>query len=138
MATKYSFEMVVKSKPSQIHAVEEELEKFGRKVGLSEDDIENFGIATTEMVNNAIRHGNKNDPSKTVTVKFQKSKSEMRVIVRDDGGGFDPDAVADPLEPENLFKESGRGIFIVRMLMDDVQFKFTKEGTEVILIKKLS
>ncbi len=138
MAAKQSFEMVVKSIPSQIHVVEQELEKFGRKVGLSEDDIENFGIATTEMVNNAIRHGNKSDPSKTVSIKFSKSESEMRVVVRDDGGGFDPDAVADPLKPENIFRESGRGIFIVKMLMDDVQFKFTDAGTEVILIKKLS
>ena len=129
--------MDIKSVQSQIHVVEEQLEKFGRNVGLSENDIEDFGIATTEMVNNAIRHGNGNDPSKKVHVKFSKSKSEMRVVVRDDGGGFDPGAIADPLKPENLYKESGRGIFIVRMLMDKVDFRFTKAGTEVILIKKL-
>ena len=138
MATEQSHVMDIQSMPSQIHVVEEALEKFGRDYGLSENDIEDFGIATTEMVNNAIRHGNGNDPSKFVHIKFYKSRNQMRVVVRDDGGGFDPEAIADPLEPENLYKESGRGIFIVRMLMDDVKFKFTDAGTEVILIKKIA
>lgn len=128
--------MEIKSVQSEIHVVEEALEKFGREAGLSESDIEDFGIATTEMVNNAIRHGNKNDPSKKVHVTFKKSRAEMRVTVCDDGSGFDPDKVDDPLKPENLYKESGRGIFIVRMLMDKVDFKITKAGTHVILIKK--
>jgi len=138
LALDHSLEMDIKSVQTQIHVVEQELEKFGHKAGLSENDIEDFGIATTEMVNNAIRHGNNNDPTKYVHVKFLVSNSEMRVVVRDDGGGFNPDKIADPLKPENLYKESGRGIFIVRMLMDKVDFRFTKAGTEVILIKKLA
>ena len=138
MAADHSLEMEIKSVQTQIHVVERELEKFGQKAGLTESDIEDFGIATTEMVNNAIRHGNNNDPTKKVHVTFKKSTSEMRVTVRDDGGGFDPDKVDDPLKPENLYKESGRGIFIVRMLMDNVDFRITKAGTEVILIKKLA
>jgi len=138
LATEQSHEMDIRSTPSQIHVVEEALEKFGREFGLSENDIEDFGIATTEMVNNAIRHGNRNDPSRMVHVKFCKFENQVRVVVRDDGGGFDPEAIADPLEPENLYKESGRGIFIVRMLMDDVKFNFTDTGTEVILIKKIA
>jgi len=138
LATEKSHEMDIRSTPSQIHVVEEALEKFGHKFGLSENDIEDFGIATTEMVNNAIRHGNRNDASKKVHIKFAKSENQVRVVVRDDGGGFDPHTIADPLEPENLYKESGRGIFIVRMLMDDVKFNFTDAGTEVVLIKKIA
>ena len=89
------------------------------------------------MVNNAIRHGNKNNANKKVKVTFAKFASKMQVTVADSGGGFDPAAIADPLDPENLYKDSGRGIFIVRMLMDEVKFNFTKQGTKVILIKNL-
>ncbi len=131
------FAMEIKSSPSEIHIVEEELEKFCRRIGLSEDDLENFGIATTEMVNNAIRHGNKSEEGKTVNVKFEKFPSKMVVTVRDSGTGFDPENVADPLDPENIYKDSGRGIFIVKMLMDDVKFNITAQGTEVVLIKNL-
>lgn len=137
MTAKDVFAMEIGSEPSEIHTVEEELEKFCQRVGLSQDDIENFGIATTEMVNNAIRHGNKNQPEKKVFVTFEKSPSKMIVTVRDSGNGFMPEKVADPLAPENILKDSGRGIFIVRMLMDDVKFNFTKKGTEVVLIKNV-
>lgn len=138
MAAEHVYEMDIHSTPSEIHIVEEELEKFCKRVGVSEDDMENFGIATTEMVNNAIRHGNKNDPGKKVTIKFEKFPQKMKVTVRDSGGGFDPDNLANPLDPENLYKESGRGIFIVKMLMDDIKFYFEKKGTRVELLKKLT
>ncbi|MBN1480971.1 ATP-binding protein [candidate division KSB1 bacterium] len=132
-----TFAMNISSKPSEIHIVERELEKFCKKAGISEDNTENFGIATTEMVNNAIRHGNKNDPAKKVTVTFEKYPSKMKVTVRDSGPGFEPEKIADPLDPENLYKDSGRGIFIVKMLMDEVKFKFSEKGTLVILVKYL-
>ncbi len=131
------FTMTIPSIPSEINTVEKKLERFCRKAGLSQDDIENFGIATTEMVNNAIRHGNKSIVNKKVWVKFEKFPSRMQVTVADSGGGFDPDNIADPLDPENIYKDSGRGIFIVKMLMDDVKFNFTRQGTEVLLIKNL-
>ena len=83
-------------------------------------------------------NGNGIYATKKVHIKFEKTKTEMRITIRDDGGGFNPDDIADPLKPENLYKESGRGIFIVRMLMDKVDFHFTKSGTEVILVKKLT
>lgn len=137
MTAKEFFAMEIGSAPSEIHAVEEELEKFCERVGLIEDDIENFGIATTEMVNNAIRHGNKNEPEKKVYVTFEKQPEKMIVTVRDSGNGFIPENVADPLAPENLYKDSGRGIFIVKMLMDDVKFNVTDQGTEVVLTKTI-
>jgi len=133
----YSDEFEIKSDPSQIHTVEKKLERFCAKLRLVKDDIENLGIATTEIVNNAIRHGNQSDPEKTVHIKFEKKAKSVRVTVSDSGKGFEPDSLANPLEPENIYKESGRGIFIVKMLMDDVKFKFTDTGSQVILIKKL-
>jgi len=136
-AENYVFEMEIPSDPYQIHRVEENLEKFFRKSGLEETDIENIGIAATEMVNNAIHHGNRDDRKKKVYIKFIKLAHQIEIVIRDDGGGFDPNSIADPLDPENLFKESGRGIFIVKSLMDDVKFKFNQNGTEVTLIKYL-
>ena len=137
MAAEHLFDMEIHSDPSEIHIVEEKLEKFCKKAGLSEDDIENFGIATTEMVNNAIRHGNKSNPEKKVHIAFEKTKSRMQVTIQDEGGGFEPENVADPLDPANIYKDSGRGIFIVKTLMDDLQFHITKEGTRVVLLKNL-
>ena len=137
MVAEHQLDMEIHSDPSEIHIVEEKLESFCKKAGLTEDDIENFGIATTEMVNNAIRHGNGSDPKKKVHISFEKKQSAMQVTVRDEGSGFEPDNVADPLDPENLYKDSGRGIFIVKMLMDDVQFHITDEGTKVVLLKNL-
>ena len=137
MEAEHEFTMDIQSTPAEIHTVEEKLERFCRKVGLSQDDIENFGIATTEMVNNAIRHGHKNKKDEKVKVKFEKFAAKMQVTVSDSGGGFDPKNIADPLDPENLYKDSGRGIFIVKMLMDDVKFTFSEQGTKVVLVKNL-
>jgi serine/threonine-protein kinase RsbW len=129
--------MEIGSEPTEIHTVEEELEKFCHAVGLKEDDIENFGIATTEMVNNAIRHGNNQQSDKKVYVTFEKQPAKMIVTVQDSGTGFIPEEVADPLAPENILKDSGRGIFIVKTLMDEVRFNITDQGTKVVLIKNI-
>lgn len=130
-------EIHIKSSTTEIHTVEQELEDFCEEHRICEDDVENFGIATTEMVNNAIRHGNKGDRKKLVTIRFELFNKQMKVIICDSGKGFDPESIADPLDPKNLYKESGRGIFIVKTLMDQVKFNFTKNGTQIILIKSI-
>lgn len=127
--------MEISSEPFQIHKVEEMLEHFFSEAGLEKEDIENLGIATTEIVNNAIHHGNRDDQLKKVYIEFKKYQSRVEISIRDDGSGFNPETIADPLEPENMFKESGRGIFIVRSLMDDVQYHFSPQGTQVVLVK---
>ncbi len=127
--------MAIRSDPHEIHRVEKEMERFLTRAGLERDDIENLGIAVTEMVNNAIHHGNKNDRSKRVVLEFRRLSDRVEVVIEDCGGGFDPQSIADPLQPENLFKESGRGIFIVRALMDKLDFRFSDRGTRVTMIK---
>ena len=104
---------------------------IGRDVGLDDDAIHWVGVAIRESVINAIKHGNQNDSSKHVFVEFEapeRAIPELRVRVRDQGPGFDPEAVADPLAPENLLKSSGRGIFLIRQFMDDVQLQRAPEG----------
>lgn len=132
-----NYTMEIASDSHQIHNVEEMLERFLEQAGLSKEMIDNLAIATTEMVNNAIHHGNRNDHNKKVHISFKKRDRRIEICIRDYGCGFDPQNVADPLEPENMFKDSGRGIFIVKSLMDEVKYSFTKKGTKVVMVKYL-
>jgi serine/threonine-protein kinase RsbW len=111
-------------------------------VGLDEDAAHWVGVAIRESVINAIKHGNRNDSSKHVFVEFEAASTlqvpELMIRVRDQGEGFDPNEVADPLAPENLLKSSGRGIFLIRSFMDDVQLQRAPEGgMEIRMVKRV-
>ncbi len=104
-----------------------------RTVGFDDDTTHWVGVALRESVINAIKHGNHGDASKHVFVELvadsgANPNAELRIRVRDEGEGFDPSTLADPLAPENLLKASGRGIFLIRSFMDDVQFQRAPEG----------
>ena len=104
----------------------------------SENDISdtygNVIIAITEAVNNAINHGNKEDPSKKVTVSYKKSIENISFTIEDEGEGFDFENVPDPTDPENLHKLNGRGIFLMKNLVDDIHFH--ENGKKIELIFK--
>ena len=111
--------------------------------GLDEDAVHWIGVAVRESVINAIKHGNREEVDKLVTVEFTfkpaSEPNELIVRVLDQGAGFDPEEIADPLAPENLLKASGRGIFFMRSFMDDVKLRRASEGgMEVRMVKKLS
>ncbi|MFN7984421.1 MAG: ATP-binding protein [Vicinamibacterales bacterium] len=112
-----------------------------KEVGLDEDAIHWVGVAVRESVANAIKHGNKGDASKKVFVEFDSTAGtapELSIRVRDQGEGFDPEHVADPLAPENLLKGSGRGIFLIRSFMDEVVLQRASEGgMEMRMIKRV-
>jgi len=115
---------------------------MGRSVGLDEDSLHWVGVAIRESVINAIKHGNRHDAAKHVFVEFEATTAELvpelTIRVRDQGEGFDPEEVADPLAPENLLKSSGRGIFLIRNFMDDVQLQRAPEGgMEIRMIKRV-
>jgi serine/threonine-protein kinase RsbW len=106
-------------------------DRIGRDVGLDDDAVHWVGVALRESVINAIKHGNQHDASKHVIVEFESPHNavpELVIRVRDQGEGFDPDTLSDPLAPENLLKASGRGIFLIRNFMDDVQLQRAPEG----------
>jgi serine/threonine-protein kinase RsbW len=114
----------------------------GRLVGLDDDAVHWVGVAVRESVINAIKHGNRHDESKLVDVEFSltpaSAPTELIVLVRDQGAGFDPASLPDPLAPENLLKSSGRGIFFMRSFMDDVDLNRRPEGgMEVRMVKRL-
>jgi serine/threonine-protein kinase RsbW len=117
-------------------------EHMGRIIGLDEDSRHWVGVAVRESVINAIKHGNRNDSSKRVFVDFEAAPEtvpELTIRVRDQGDGFDPGELADPLAPENLLKASGRGIFLIRNFMDQVELRRVPEGgMEIQMTKRVS
>jgi len=132
------YKLVLASDVENVEKVEELTERITKAMRFSEDECDSIAIAVTEAVNNAIIHGNKQDPQKKVYLKILADKNTLRVVVQDEGRGFNPDNLPDPLDPDNLLKESGRGIFILKSLMDDVSFDFSPKGTILTLIKHKS
>ena len=115
----------------------------GRTFGLDDDALHWVGVAIRESVINAIRHGNRNDVFKHVFVEFRVAPAgeapRLTVCVRDQGEGFDPDTLANPLDPDNLLKPSGRGIFLIRNFMDEVRLQRAPEGgMEIRMVKRLN
>src|SRR4051794_5471607 len=114
----------------------------GQMAGLDEDSVHWIGVAVRESVINAIKHGNREHPEKVVTIEFAftpiEDPTQLVVSVTDQGEGFEPQEVADPLAPENILKSSGRGIFFMRSFMDDVQLDRGPDGgMQVRMMKKL-
>jgi len=95
-----------------------------------------IGMAMREAVANAVKHGNRLDPDKRVLVKLESAGDDLTIVVGDEGGGFDPERISDPLAPENHLKTSGRGIFYIRTFMDDVSFSRGEGGGTVLTMRK--
>lgn len=109
--------------------------KVCEQLGIDEDGQYWIWLATQEALNNAIKHGNKMDPEKMVEFSTIVDDNEFRLIVKDEGEGFDLSQVPDPTKSENLLKTSGRGIFYMKSFMDHVEYK-TDSGTQVTLVKR--
>ena len=113
------------------------LEKALREHGVDESVVADIAISVSELVNNAMMHGNKASPDKMVSVTVKLKEKTAEITVSDEGGGFVPDEIDDPLAEENLLKEVGRGIFIVRSLMDKVDINASESGTSVCVTKAI-
>lgn len=116
--------------------------QLGRDIGLDDEALHWVGVAIRECVVNAVKHGNQHDRDKRVFVELETrrngSSAELVVRVRDQGVGFEPDTLANPLDPENILKASGRGIYLIRCFMDDVRLTRTPEGgMEVVMSKRV-
>jgi serine/threonine-protein kinase RsbW len=108
-------------------------------VGFNEEAIHYMSVAIRESVVNAMKHGNRLDEGKRVTVEFTLQPTALEVRVEDQGAGFDPGSVPDPVAEENLLKAYGRGIFFMKSFMDEVTYSFPPQGgTQVTMLKKLA
>lgn len=127
--------LVIPSDPNRIVEVDEFAERICRSLAFEQDDCDDIAISVTEAVNNAIEHGNSGDSTKSVTIVFKPLDDGLQIEVSDQGDGFEVDQIKDPTDPENLLAESGRGILIIRHLMDEVNVFPSQNGTMVSMKK---
>ena len=129
-------ELELKSQPESLGQVEKIIDNLRVTYDVSEDMFGNMLVAITEAVTNAIYHGNKSDPAKSVHIQYQIKNNNLSFVVADEGPGFDYYNLPDPTAPENLEKECGRGIFLMKHLTD--QLIFADNGRVVELNFKIS
>lgn len=122
------------SNQKQVHKLEGFLRKVSKTVRLDDGTFYRLLVSSTEAVNNGIVHGNKSDPGKKVCVTCTVNSDSIIVKVTDEGKGFDPSIIPNPLDDNNLLKETGRGIFLIRSMMDTVDFEITPHGTAVVMV----
>ena len=128
------FTVTIPADPAAIPTVTDGVTHVLEEKGWPEEDVRAVELALQEAVANAIRHGCRGDQTKELQCSVSCDESgEVVITVRDPGCGFHPDAVPDPIEPENLLKASGRGIFLINGLMDEVQFA---DGGREVQMKK--
>lgn len=113
----------VPSISENIRMIESFIDNAKERFELDDDIYGNIMIAVTEAVNNAIKHGNANDRSKNVLLSLSLKDSLIKFVVKDEGTGFDYQNLPDPTAPENIEKVGGRGIFLMKHLSDEVEFK---------------
>lgn len=113
----------IPSLAENIRMIESFIDNAKDKFQLEDDIYGNIMIAVTEAVNNAIKHGNKSNKDRNVSLSLILEDHNLRFVIRDEGEGFDYENLPDPTSPENLSKPGGRGIFLMRHLCDEVNFK---------------
>jgi serine/threonine-protein kinase RsbW len=132
-----TFKKVFQSDPELLPEIEEFVIEMAIKAGIDENKMNNLALSVAEASSNSIIHGNSADPNKNVVVDIKIDDKYFYVTFKDEGKGFKLDEVPDPTAPENILKDHGRGIHIMRSFLDDLKYKFTPEGTEVTLVISL-
>ena len=125
----------IASKQENLRKIERLVDEFNEKEELEEGLYGKVLLTTIEAANNAIVHGNKLDPEKTVKVEITKGKNGIEIYVEDEGDGFDYMRIPDPTAPENIENIHGRGVFLIKQLSDEVNFY--KNGTKVQILFKV-
>jgi len=135
--TEPKYYLEIESTPNNLITVEEFVNYFSVELGLDQEKISGLLLAVTEATTNAIIHGNKNNKLKLVRIYVYVDGKTITIKIKDEGKGFDPTIVPDPTDPENLLKDSGRGLYLMRVYMDGLEYNKTPEGTETILTLKI-
>ena len=128
----------IASRIEMVEVVQAVVSHLCSTLGVDEDGSHYVNVAVRESVVNAVKHGNKLDENKRVTVWFSCAPDRIEVVIKDEGQGFDPDSVPNPVAEENLLKAYGRGIFFMRSFMDEIEYGFPSVGgTLVRMVKRL-
>lgn len=125
--------LIITSDLKELKKIENFSQHISQKAKLSEEQSDNLAIVLTELVHNAIVHGNKMISDKKVIVKASYFDDHIQVSIQDEGSGFEPSHLQNPTNPENIWKESGRGIFLVKNLIDRVEFHPSDSGTKIVI-----
>ena len=128
----------IPSSVDQIEKVDEFVESFATSLGFQPDALADIGICVTELVMNAIVHAHKEHADIPVKIRIEGGEDGLRVSVRDFGPGFETNTIPDPTSPENIYEDHGRGILIVRAMMDDVQCTRLEDGMLIEIFKRLN
>lgn len=132
-----TFSIEIASNPNNLITVEEFVNYFTVELNIDESKIPGLLLAVTEAVTNAIIHANKCDINKLVKIDVTVENNKLIIKIKDEGKGFNPSDVPDPTAPENLLKDSGRGLYLMKVYMDDLKYNLTPTGTETVLVLNL-
>ena len=124
---------VIKSDPKETYVPKQRVLTELERCSFPEEATFAVRLALEEALSNAVKHGNRHDASKPVTVRYAITREKAVVIVRDEGPGFEPDGVPNPTDPDRLPLPSGRGIMLMRAYMDEVYYR--DRGREVCFVK---
>ena len=120
-----------------VNKAEQTAEALAAKMPFEEEDCHRIAMAVREAAVNAVLHGNAYDPKKKMTVSFENTGDSLVIKIADQGRGLRDEDIPDPLAEENLLKQSGRGIFLIRSFMDEVKIRQLEPGTEITLVKHI-
>jgi len=130
--------LVLPSEVKLIDVVHAASEKMAEMAGFDDDEALNVGLAVREAVINAMVHGNKEDPQRSVSVTLTSGVDGLQATIQDQGNGFDPELAPDPRTGENRMRTSGRGLLLMEAFVDEVSFRRQANGgTEVVMTKRL-
>lgn len=132
----YRFHLTVGSRFENIEMVQTVLNDTLERLGFEGEARHWIDLAVREAVANAIQHGNREDPDKRVQVALAVEDGHLVIRVEDEGEGFEPVAVADPLSPDNLLNPNGRGIFYMKSFMDEIDFESRPGGGTLVTMRK--
>ena len=131
--TEHVITLTLPSSMQHVYLLDVVVTEILKETDFTEDIQEQINLAVIEAGTNAIKHGNKEDPSKKATLEFTIAEDKLAILIKDEGIGFTRKEVADPLDPENLLKSSGRGLFLMEACMDSVTYE--ANGTIIKMVK---
>lgn len=131
--------MLLDSTLDSVELAEKAVLQAAVDIGFGEDELHQLGMAVREGMVNAVVHGNAYNARKKVHVSITKGSDRLTVVIADEGKGFDVTTVPDPLSEDNLLRQSGRGLLLMRAFVDEFRVRRAEpSGTEVTMVKYLA